>query len=119
MAAAATAAGDVAPPPSGTVWQRLAAGVGGVGGATEVTAETRAAGGGGGGGGGAGGWQWPASPHPQSWCTSPYYDSRLFKFDHRALAPDERPRQGCAQFAPRLILDRSWADSAWCPRLKL
>ena len=94
------AGSDVAPPPEGTAWQRLAAGAGGVGGAafaeTNAKRNERNT-------GAAGSsspspstqtmMRWPASPHPQGhWNPSPYYDHRLFQFDHRAHAPDERPR---------------------------
>ena len=79
--------GDGAPPPEGTLWQRLAAGVGGVGGV---------------GGGERGGGD-PSTPSPSPslaaphapnghWCASPYYDHRLFAFDHKSASPDERAR---------------------------
>ena len=101
--------GEPAPPQAqGSVWQRLAAGAGGVGGRAPAF------------GGGfrdaavadaepsdprfvcrsnpnpAGlepGFRWPARPSSQGhWSPSPYFDTRLFRYDERAAAPDERPR---------------------------
>ena len=39
------------------------------------------------------GFRWPARPSSQGhWSPSPYFDTRLFRYDARAAAPDERPR---------------------------
>lgn len=39
------------------------------------------------------GFRWPARPSSQGhWSPSPYFDTRLFRYDPRAAAPDERPR---------------------------
>ena len=89
--------GEEPPPAEGTEWARLApctasaprlpamCAVGGPKGAG-VTGVT---------GGPASGtrFEWPKTPPPVGhWCASPYLDPRLFDFDRRAIAPDERPR---------------------------
>jgi hypothetical protein len=39
------------------------------------------------------GFRWQARPSSQGhWSPSPYFDTRLFRYDARAAAPDERPR---------------------------
>ena len=76
-----------APRAEGSEWRRLAAGVSGVGGFRaedgdsgdfrdgDVLAANL------------------AKPSQQNhWCASPYYDARMFLFDGRAAAPDERQR---------------------------
>ena len=84
-----------APRAEGSEWRRLAAGVWGVGGFDVVVAV----GAGAGAGDGDGDFRWGdgmrtgAGPSQQShWCASPYYDARMFLFDGRAAAPDERQR---------------------------
>ena len=113
--------GEPAPPQAeGSAWQRLAAGAGGVGGpAASVFSARRGSGPAdgvtdGGGASAAGGavssrsrgplsspalaclepgFRWPARPSSQGhWSPSPYFDTRLFRYDERAAAPDERPR---------------------------
>ena len=86
-----------APRAEGSEWRRLAAGVSGVGGfGVEVDV---ADGDGDGDRDGDGDFRWgdgmrtAAGPSQQShWCASPYYDARMFLFDGRAAAPDERQR---------------------------
>ena len=39
------------------------------------------------------GFRWPSRPSSQGhWSPSPYFDARYFRYDQRAIAPDERPR---------------------------
>ena len=104
--------GEPAPPQAeGSVWQRLAAGAGGVGGRAPGGVGVGVGVGDGDGGvakpvssqrfvssnpnpaGLEPGFRWPARPSSQGhWSPSPYFDTRLFRYDERAAAPDERPR---------------------------
>jgi len=107
--------GEPAPPQAqGSVWQRLAAGAGGVGGrapalpafgvgdvgvAKPSVADAKPSGerfvcrSNPNPAGLEPGFRWPARPSSQGhWSPSPYFDTRLFRYDERAAAPDERPR---------------------------
>jgi hypothetical protein len=100
--------GEPAPPQAqGSVWQRLAAGAGGVGGRAPAFGVGVGVGDGGvaktsgerfvssnpNPAGLEPGFRWPARPSSQGhWSPSPYFDTRLFRYDERAAAPDERPR---------------------------